>query len=132
MLNIKIKELKMPNKNDPNISHKVEWLCSSLGILSNRDKDNTSAKILELLLNNAKRSEPLTSDDIAISLNIARSTALHHLEKYEASGIIIKDKGYSLKASSIEEILDELELDIKRTLERMRKIAKEIDESLGL
>jgi len=132
MLTLKIKELKMLGKNERDVTKKIEWLCDSLGMLSKRDKDRTSARILELLLNSAKRNEGLTSESIAVSLNISRSTALHHLERYASSGIVVKDNGYHLRCSSVEEVIDEIELEIKRSLERIRKIAREIDESLGL
>lgn len=122
----------MPNSREGNISEKIEWICEALGLTNNRDKDKTSVKIMELLLNSSKKNQAIRSEEISISLNIARSTALHHLEKYESSGIVIKRNGFALKGNSMEEIIDEIELDIQRALKRIKKVARDIDKSLGL
>ena len=132
MFRINLRELKMPNSREGNISEKIEWICEALGLTNNRDKDKTSVKIMELLLNSSKKNQAIRSEEISISLNIARSTALHHLEKYESSGIVIKRNGFALKGNSMEEIIDEIELDIQRALKRIKKVARDIDKSLGL
>tara|TARA_Y100000031_G_C8172339_1_gene362396 strand:- start:188 stop:592 length:405 start_codon:yes stop_codon:yes gene_type:complete len=116
-----------------NINQELQWLGSSLGLFNLRDKDKSCFRIFIELVKSAKRNEALTSDELAYRLNLTRGTVVHHLHKLLDSGIVIPlKKGYILRVDNLQELIDEVEKDIKRSLVDLRKVAEEIDEGLGL
>ncbi|MBU4246620.1 hypothetical protein L6303_00730 [archaeon] len=126
-----IKEIKQPREE--NVENEIEWLCESFGFANKRDKNKTAMRIFEIMLQAAHKDMALSSDDIAEKAKIARSTAIHHMDRYQQSGIIVKtDQGYELRMRNVEDTIEEMELDMLRMIARMRRIAKEIDEGMGL
>lgn len=124
-------EIKKPKEHG--LDTDIEWMCECLGILTPRDRDRTSTKILKVMLDAARDDESLSSDDIAGRVGITRGTAVHHIKRYIGSGIVIKHHStYELRTHSLRDTLDEIELDMERTIRRMKQIAREIDEELGL
>ncbi len=128
---IVIKEIKQPREDD--VEKEIEWLCESFGFANKRDRNKTAMRIFEVMLNAAHRDMALSSDDIASKVRIARSTVIHHMDKYQKSGLIVKtDEGYELRMRNVEDTIEEMEQDMLRMISRMRRIAKEIDEEMGL
>lgn len=126
---IRILEKRLPSSY--NRRELLEWLVISLGISTNRDLDNTALKIMDLLLERAKYSTPVRIDDLVEEIKISKSTAHHHLEKMLCAGILEKTKeGYYLKGRNLEQTIEEVELEVHRMLERIKKIAKEIDRQI--
>jgi len=124
-------EIKKPREEG--VDSDILWMCECLGIITPRDRDRTSTKVLKVMLRAAKEDEHLSSDDIAERVGITRGTAVHHIKRYMRSGIIIKQHtSYELRTHSMKDTLDEIELDMERTIKRMKQIAEEIDEELGL
>jgi len=126
-----IKEIKRPREDD--VEKQIEWLCDSFGFWNRRDRERTATKVFEAFVDAAKRDRFLSSDDVAHRLKISRGTAVHHIKKYVRSGLVIKsDDGYELRMQSVGETLDEMERDMIHAMKMMRRIAKEIDEEMGL
>jgi biotin operon repressor len=126
-----IHEIREPKEKD--IDDDIEWLCRCLGILSNRDFDKTSTKLFESFLEASKKNRALSSDDLADRIGISRATVIHHIKRFESAGVVIRsEEGYELRTHSVQEVLDEIEMDIERTLKRMKKIAEDIDREMGL
>lgn len=126
-----IKEIRRPREED--VEKQIEWLCDSFGFWNRRDRDRTATKVFEAFVGAAQRRMLLSSDDVAHKLKISRGTAVHHIKKYVRSGLVIKgDDGYELRMQSVEETLGEMEHDMLRTIRMIRRIAKEIDEEMGL
>ncbi|MFH1126844.1 MAG: hypothetical protein ABIG84_06730 [archaeon] len=124
-------EVKKPRNSE--LESDIEWMCECLGIITPRDRERTSTKILTVMLRAAKDDVPLSSDDIANRVGITRGTAVHHIKRYMGSGIIVKHRSaYELRTHSLRETLDEIELDMERTIKRMKQIAEQIDEEMGL
>ncbi len=121
---------KPPHKN---INQELQWLGSSLGLFNLRDKDKSCFRIFIELVKTAKQNIPLTSDELAYRLSLSRGTVVHHLHKLLDSGIVIPAKnGYILRVDNLQELIDEVEKDMKRTVQDLKKMAQEIDEGLGL
>ncbi|MFH1409473.1 MAG: helix-turn-helix domain-containing protein [Nanoarchaeota archaeon] len=111
----------------------LQWLCQSLGLFSERDKDKSLFRIFVELLKSTRHKLPLTSDTLALRTGLSRGTVVHHINKLISSGLVIHEKGYYLiRVENLEALIDEIEGDISLTLEHMRAIAKKIDEALGL
>ena len=116
-----------------NINQELQWLGSSLGLFNLRDKDKSCFRVFIELVKNAKLGKPLSSDDIAYSLGLSRGTAVHHLNKLLDSGIVVEaERGYILRVSNLRDLIGEVEKDLERTLDELRRMAEEIDKSLGL
>ena len=109
----------------------IEWLCQSLGLVKGRDMDKTSAKIMHCFLKKVVEKDVVTAEEIAEELKIARSTVIHHLKKYEKAGMIVKiGSKYELRERTLEETLQEMERDVIREFEKLKKVAKKIDDSI--
>jgi len=116
-----------------NINQELQWLGSSLGLFNLRDKDKSCFRVFIELIKNAKLGKPLSSDEIAYSLGLSRGTVVHHLNKLLDSGIVMEaERGYILRVSNLRGLINEVEKDLERTLDELREMAEEIDNSLGL
>jgi predicted transcriptional regulator len=116
-----------------NINQELQWLGSSLGLFNVRDKDKSCFRIFIELIKNTKLHQPLTSDELAYKLSLSRGTVVHHLHKLLDSGIVIPDrKGYMLRVDNLQDLMDEVEKDFLRAISELKKMAKEIDQGLGL
>ena len=115
-----------------NINEQLQWFGTSLGLFSLRDKDRSCFRIFIELLKQAKKDEAVSSDELAIRLNLSRGTVVHHLHKLMDSGIVVQEgKGYILRVHNLTKLIDELENDMERTFSTLKEIAKDIDERIG-
>ena len=104
----------------------VKWLCMSLGLSGNRDKNRIGVVLFRHLLENKSMSE----EELARIAGVSRTTVAHHLMKMVMSGLATKKSGvYELSGNSLDEMLDDMKIDIISALERIKRIANEIDRS---
>jgi len=124
-MNIRIIKLKKPRNE---INDELQWICRSLGLFGERDKEKSCYRVfIELLKNN----QGLTSDEIANSTHITRGTVIHHLNKLMDSELVISQKNkYRLRTRNLHKLIREIEDDIEETLHEMEKIAKKIDKKI--
>ncbi len=116
-----------------NVNQELQWLGSSLGLFNLRDKDKSCFRVFIELVKNAKKGVPLSSDELAYKLGLSRGTVIHHINKLLDSGIVVQvHKGYILRVGTLRELIDEVEKDLRRTCDDLKKMAEEIDQSLGL
>ncbi|MBW2976343.1 HTH domain-containing protein [Candidatus Woesearchaeota archaeon] len=116
-----------------NINQELQWLGSSLGLFNLRDKDKSCFRVFIEMVKNAKKGIPISSDELAYRLGLSRGTVVHHIHRLLDSGIVIQaNKGYILRVSTLRELIDEVEKDLSRTCDELKKMAEEIDKSLGL
>lgn len=114
------------------VNEQLQWLGGSLGLFNPRDKDKSCFRIFIVLLKTTKRQE-LSSDDIAARTGLTRGTVVHHLNKLMSAGLVESYKSrYLLRVDSLEELMDKIDQDIKRTVGDLKDIAAEIDRKLGL
>lgn len=115
------------------VNEELKWLGQSLGLFSERDKESSLYRLFVELLQSSKRGEALTSDQLAFRLDLSRGTVVHHLNKLLESGLVISHRNkYNLRVNNLEVLVDELRRDVRRTLDNLKQIAKQIDEELGL
>ena len=123
-----IRRLKVHEMNDD-----FEWFCYSIGLVSPRDKEKTSIKIFNTLLNAAAHGRSLTTDEIAKEVGVTRGTVIHHLNRMIELGLIIQRGGkYMLRVNNLEELVDEIERDIQSTIKIIRKISEGLDRKIKL
>jgi predicted transcriptional regulator len=116
-----------------NLNQELQWLGSSLGLFNLRDKDKSCFRVFIELLKSAKMGRVLSSDELAYLLGLSRGTVIHHIHRLLDSGIVVPaGKGYILRVSTLRELIDEVEKDLRRTCDDLKSMAEEIDKSLGL
>ena len=121
---------KPANKN---INQELQWLGSSLGLFNLRDRDKSCYRLFIEIVKTTKENKALTSDELADRLSLSRGTVVHHLHKLLDSGIVVQArKGYILRVHNLQDLIDEMEKDIARTVFDLKKMAEEIDKEIGL
>lgn len=121
-------------KPDPdNVNEELQWLCDSLGLFGERDKDKSCFRMFIILLKSLNKSDGLTSDDISDRVGLSRGTVVHHLHTLIGSGLVIQDRNkYMLRVNNLSSLIEEVEHDLMRTLEELRNAADDIDKRLEL
>ena len=131
MPKITIIKLSKPVKKD--LNYELQWLGTSLGLFSTRDKDKSCFRIFIELLKSAKQGDALSSDDIADKLDLTRGTIIHHINKLMDSGLVVQDKRkYMLRVERLSNLIEEVEKDLERTTKNLKQVAHDIDNWLGL
>ncbi|HHE36569.1 MAG TPA: transcriptional regulator [Candidatus Woesearchaeota archaeon] len=120
-----------PEKTD--INKELQWFGGTLGLFSLRDKDKSCFRIFIILLQGLKQDKKLTSNEIALRTGLTRGTVVHHLNKLMSSGIVVSEHNkYSLRMDNLEKIVEHIKRDADEAWERLREVARDIDEKLGL
>lgn len=116
-----------------NLNEELQWFGSSLGLFGQRDKDKSMFRVFLELVKAAKTGAPLSSDEIAATLSLTRGTVVHHINKLIEAGIVLYDgRHYWLRDNSLELLIEEVRKDTDRTIDDLRRAAREIDQMLGL
>ncbi|TAL55328.1 MAG: ArsR family transcriptional regulator [Nanoarchaeota archaeon] len=125
--------IRMQRPNQQNINEELKWFGRSLGLFGERDKDRSLYRVFVELLKSTRQGKPMTSDDLAMKLNLSRGTIVHHLNRLMESGIVMSQKNvYAIRVDNLKVLIDELERDMRRAFEDMREVAKLIDKELGI
>jgi len=123
--------LRKPIKGD--INEELQWLGSSLGLFSLRDKDKSCFRIFIELIKSTKKKEGLTSDELAYRLNLSRGTVVHHIKKLRDGGLVVtRKKKYILRVDNLNTLVEEVKKDMQRTYDDLKEVAVDIDRKLGL
>ncbi|RME78726.1 ArsR family transcriptional regulator [Candidatus Woesearchaeota archaeon] len=111
----------------------LQWLGMSLGLFNLRDKDKSCFRIFIELLKSMRTYQALSSDELAERIGLSRGTVVHHLRKLEDAGLVVRDRNkYHLRDSNLKEVIEQLEKDLLRTLGELKRVAKTVDDELGL
>lgn len=123
--------LEAPTSGD--VNDVLQWFATSLGLFSLRDKERSTYRIFIELLKAARQEKEVSSDHLAKKLGLTRATVIHHLNKLHESGIIRSQKNrYRLRVKNLTFLVDEIEKDIKRTMEDLKEVAGDLDQRMGL
>ena len=123
---ITIKRIRKPREH-------AQWFFESLGLLGQRDKDRSCFRMVITLLKDLRRGEGMTSDEISEKVNLSRGTVVHHLHKLMNAGVVVNQRNrYMLRVDSLSNLVDEIEHDLYRTMDSLKKAAEEIDKKLEL
>jgi len=130
---IEIKLVKIRQMPKKNIHEELIWLANSLGLVTKRDKDKSCYRLFLELLKSAKNQEMLTSDDLALRLNLTRATVIHHLKNLIRLGFVKHiDNRYILVSDSLIDLIRDIDNNYRRTMKQIYTIAKVIDDELEL
>lgn len=115
-----------------NLNDEIQWFAQSLGLFGPRDRDRSCFRIFVELLKTTREDLPLSSDEIGYRLNLSRGTVVHHINKLMDTGIVISQRDrYLLRVDSLERLMDELEQELDRACEQLKRTARDIDSALG-
>ena len=115
------------------VNKDLQWFCTSLGLVGNRDRNLSTFRIFITLLKASRQGKLLSSDNIAYETSLSRATVIHHLTKLSTSGIILEEhERYKLAVDNLEELVKHVKLEIAQSMADLEEISKRIDEQLGL
>jgi len=123
--------IRMSRPMPKNVNDELKWLGHSLGLFSERDKDSSLYRLFVELIKSARAGQLRTSDELAARLGLSRGTVIHHLNKLLETGLVVSDRNrYALRVGNLEVLIDELRKDVRRTMDDLKEIARQIDYEL--
>jgi predicted transcriptional regulator len=126
-----VKKLREPSEKI--VDTDIEWICNSLGFVSSRDQDKTAYRIMQTLTLAAQNGRGLTGEELAEHVEPTIGSVFYHLNKLMKAGLVVKfGSEFELRMNSLHKTIEEIEKDITRTLSDIKRIAGDIDDTLGL
>lgn len=118
---------------DSDLNTILQGFSETLGLFfSERDREKSCFRIFVEIIKAEKERDRLSSDEIANRANLSRATVIHHIMKLENTGLISSKRNrYFLAESSFESIIDVMEKDIYKIVNRLRKTARKLDKEIG-
>lgn len=125
-----IRKIEPPFSTDPQTE--IQWICQTLGFFEPIDKDKTAAAVFEEIVSATEKGEALSSTALAERVDMSRGAVINHLNNLMRSGLVVRHgRFYASRSASMVRTIEEIEEDIDRIFERMKKRARQIDEKLG-
>lgn len=126
-----LKRFRIPTEKK--VDEDIEWVCDTLGFISSRDKEKTAFKILRALIHSAKEEKGLTSEELTRIVEPTIGSVIYHLKKLMKAGLVVKlGSAYELRMGSLLRTIEEIEREIDITLDDIKRVAKDVDEKIGL
>lgn len=106
----------------------LDLIYESLGLGDYRDE--VGKLVFRAIVKATQKGEGISSKDIAMLGTVSQAAIIYHLNLFQRTGIVVKEgRSYFLRADTLEQSLDDMESDMKRRFERLKKIARKIDHS---
>jgi DNA-binding MarR family transcriptional regulator len=123
---ITLTQVERPYSDD--LEESIDWLLKTLGIA-----ENMIEKYRELLLEIIREGDKISATELAGRRGDPRTSVAYHVAKLVDMGLLTREgRGYRLRASTLLRTVEEMERDVLRIFEDMKKVARTIDEALGL
>ncbi|MGC8495892.1 MAG: hypothetical protein ACP5RM_01580 [Candidatus Micrarchaeia archaeon] len=117
---IVIKSIERPREENPDAI--IRWFCKVFDLDS-----EIETELMKKFISAARRNKPITSSELSFS-SIARSTVIYHLNRFIDAGLVVrKGRKYMFRGSSLSSLIEEMEYDINREMQRMLDLAREFD-----
>lgn len=115
------------------LEKELDWICSSLGFYEPIDRGKTASIVFKEIVSSAEKGRPPTSSALAQNIGMSRGSVINHLNNLMRSGLIMRQgRMYVPRSRSMFRTIEEIEEDIDRIFEKMKKTAREIDKELGM
>jgi len=119
---IVIKTIDEPSDFTP--EKQLDWLFQCLGF---ENDDVIAREILKELIKNSDRG--IRSAEISAKCNVTQGAVVYHLNAFMRSGLVVKQgRYYHLKKPTLYATLSDLEEEVLRHFEKMRRLARILDE----
>jgi predicted transcriptional regulator len=126
MQGIVIRFVERPKSDNP--EQMINWFCEVFGLTNGSGNNALEAQILKSFLEAAHNERGLTSSELRLDTDLARSTIIYHLNRFIDAGLLVKKgRKYYLRASEMQKAIAEIEYDVNREMHRMLDIAKDFD-----
>jgi predicted transcriptional regulator len=126
MKKIVIRAVEKPVYKEPDDI--IRWFCEALGLTSGDQKSGIEVELLKRFLAAAANNTGISSSEIRLPSNVARTTVIYHINRFMESGLVVKKgRKYYLRAPELSTAIEEIEYDIEREMRRMLDTAKEFD-----
>ena len=127
---IVIKRVEKPFSRDP--FAELDWICQSFGFFEPIDKGKTASSIFREVVKGSEVQKPLTSTSLSKRLEMSRGSIINHLNNLQRSGLVVRQgRFYFPRSQSMLRTIEEIEEDIERIFQKMKKTALELDRELG-
>ena len=128
---IVIRRVEKPFSDD--LEKELDWICSSLGFFEPIDRSKTASSVFREIVFAAEKQKPVSSTQIAKRVMMSRGSVINHLNNLMRSGLVVRQgRIYLPRSRSMFRTIEEIEEDIDRIFERMKKAARDIDEEFGI
>jgi len=129
----KITIVNVRRPNSPSVNDELQWFGTALGLFGERDRDKSCFRIFIELMKAIKLSGGLTSDELADRLALTRATVIHHLNTLMERGIVVHEGNkYVMRDEKLTLLVDDIQRDMQRAMEEMKRAAEELDRILDL
>jgi predicted transcriptional regulator len=127
MERIVIKFVERPDFKDQ--EKMLKWFCDVFGLSSGDDAfDSLEEQILKNFTEAAYKDKGLSSSELDLNTDLARSTVIYHLNRFIEVGLLVKHgRKYYLRASEMQKAMEEMKYDMEREMSRMIDTAREFD-----
>ncbi len=124
---ITLNRKERPHTDDP--LYELQWLMEALGI-----SERFSRGYAEILMRIAKKgASRIGTGTLAEERGEKRTTLVYHINRLISMGLLVREgRDLQLRASNFERTIEEIERDVLRMFEDMKRVAREVDEALGL
>lgn len=128
---ISIRDIETPKKE--NQEEDLKWICDSLNLVSGRDVQDSSFKIMSELLNKLSERDMVSTESLSDSLDMDSPKINHHLRRLMESGIVNREKRkVVLRGKSLTDSIKEMKRDSEKLFEKLLDASKRVDRDFGL
>jgi predicted transcriptional regulator len=121
-----IRFIERPKANDT--EQVINWFCEVFGLTNGAGTNTLEVQILKSFLEAAHNEKGMTSSELRLDTDLARSTIIYHLNRFIEVGLLVKKgRKYYLRASKMQKAIEEIEYDVNREMQRMIDTAREFD-----
>ncbi|MFH1257257.1 MAG: winged helix-turn-helix transcriptional regulator [Candidatus Diapherotrites archaeon] len=126
----------------------LNWICQTFGFFEPRlqgieehkpvdsggkVRGKTAAAVFRVIVDGTEKGKPPTSTALSQRVGMSRGSIINHLNNLMRSGLIVRHgRVYESRSRSIFRTVSEIEEDIERIFQKMKKAAKDIDEEFGI
>lgn len=128
---VSIRDVEKPK--DKGHEEDLKWICDSLSLVSGRDVEDSSFKIMSELLNKFSEKDMVSTETLSDSLGMDSPRINHHLRRLMESGIVNREKRkVVLRGRSLTDSIKEMKRDSDKLFEKLMDVSKRVDREFGL
>lgn len=120
-----IRYISIPTEED-DLDAGLDWIYQCLGL--GDDRDQVGKLVFRALVKASRKGTGISSKDIMQLSEVSQAAIIYHLNQFKRTGLVVKEgRNYYLRGHTLEHTLEEMESDMVRRFERMKKVGKKID-----
>lgn len=112
--------------DETDVDQDIDWLYRCLGL--GDERDDVGRLVFRAIVKASRAGQGISSRDIMQFGAVTQAAIIYHLNLFQRTGLVVKEgRNYFLRAPTLEQTLSEMEGDLLRKFEQMKKISKKID-----